>query len=108
MLGSCNLRQLRMVHAGLLHSALRAVFTLYIHRTAAPHVLQTQLVEAIEDTGFEASVLRQGASSDAVQLRVDGMTCGACSAAVEKALRAAPGVLSAAVNLIAGTAEVRS
>ncbi len=72
-----------------------------------PNVLQAQLVEAVEDTGFEASVLRQGAASDTVQLRVDGMTCGSCSAAVEKAVRAAPGVLTASVNLIAGTAEVR-
>ncbi len=72
-----------------------------------PYLLQAQLVEAVEDTGFEASILRQGASSDTVQLRVDGMTCGSCSAAVEKAVRAAPGVLTASVNLIAGTAEVR-
>ena len=70
-------------------------------------MLQAQLVEAVEDTGFEASILRQGACSDTVQLRVDGMTCGSCSAAIEKAVRAAPGVLAVSVNLIAGTAEVR-
>ena len=69
---------------------------------------QEQLAEVVEDTGFEGRVLGRGAASDAAQLRVDGMTCGACSAAVEKALRAAPGVLSASVNLMAGTAQVRS
>jgi Cu+-exporting ATPase len=68
---------------------------------------QAQLVEVVEDTGFEGRALGQGAASDSAQLRVDGMTCGSCSAAVEKALRAAPGVLSASVNLMAGTAEVR-
>ena len=70
-------------------------------------IAQAQLAEVVEDTGFEGRVLGKGAASDAAQLRVDGMTCGACSSAVEKALRAAPGVLSASVNLIAGTAEVR-
>ena len=39
-------------------------------------------------------------------LRVGGMTCGSCSAAVEAALRAVPGVQAAAVNLLSGVAEV--
>lgn len=67
---------------------------------------QEQLAEAVEDTGFEARVLGRG-DKDALQLRVGGMTCGACSSGVEAALRAAPGVLSASVNLIAGTAQAR-
>ena len=39
-------------------------------------------------------------------LQIDGMTCSACSSAVESALRAVPGVHDAAVNLLSGVAEV--
>ena len=37
---------------------------------------------------------------------VSGMTCAACSSAVEKALSRKEGVLSASVNLVTNTAEV--
>jgi copper ion binding protein len=40
------------------------------------------------------------------KLKVDGMTCGHCSARVEKALADLPGVDKAKVNLKKGTAEV--
>ncbi|MBX3396017.1 MAG: cadmium-translocating P-type ATPase [Phycisphaerae bacterium] len=40
------------------------------------------------------------------QLRIIGMTCGACAARVESALRRVPGIQSAAVNLLAETAVV--
>ena len=65
-------------------------------------------MEAIEACGFEARLLSsdRAADADIVMLRVSGMTCASCSAAAEAALRAQPGVLSAAVNLLAGTAEV--
>ena len=73
---------------------------------AVPGVrVQEHLVEAVEDAGFEARLVGQG-DKGTLQLRVGGMTCGSCSAAVEKALQAAPGVLSASVNLLAGTALV--
>ena len=39
-------------------------------------------------------------------LRVTGMTCGHCVAAVEKALRAQPGVRAATVSLDGGRARV--
>jgi copper ion binding protein len=69
------------------------------------------LVSAVEDAGFEArcaSVGRGwGPEADLATLRVGGMTCSSCSRAVEEALRARPGVLHAAVNLLGGTAEVR-
>lgn len=43
-----------------------------------------------------------------VKLNVTGMTCAACSARVEKAVRGVPGVIKADVNLLAGrlTAQV--
>jgi copper chaperone len=40
------------------------------------------------------------------RLKVSGMTCGHCRAAVEKALRSQPGVQNATVNLESGSAEV--
>ena len=42
-----------------------------------------------------------------IELKVDGMTCAACSARVERALSRVPGVESAAVNLLTGRAEVK-
>lgn len=44
--------------------------------------------------------------SDAVVLRVQGMTCGHCTAAVEKAVNALPGVSSASAELKEGTVTV--
>ncbi|CAN5765869.1 hypothetical protein BH23GEM6_BH23GEM6_06200 [soil metagenome] len=40
------------------------------------------------------------------RLQISGMTCGHCSAAVEKALLGQAGVRSATVHLEEGTAEV--
>lgn len=39
-------------------------------------------------------------------LSIEGMTCGHCTASVEKALRAVPGVTGVAVDLAAKTATV--
>ncbi|WP_158288841.1 heavy metal translocating P-type ATPase [Rubrivivax albus] len=43
-----------------------------------------------------------------IKLQVEGMTCASCVGRVERALKKVPGVLAAAVNLAAGTAEVRA
>lgn len=40
------------------------------------------------------------------ELKIDGMTCGHCSAAVKKALERVAGVESASVDLAAGRAAV--
>ncbi|SFK38534.1 heavy metal translocating P-type ATPase [Methylocapsa palsarum] len=45
-------------------------------------------------------------SNAALSLRIDGMECASCVARVEKAIRAAPGVASASVNLATKRAEV--
>lgn len=37
--------------------------------------------------------------SQTIVLKIEGMTCGHCKAAVEKALKAVPGVTSATVEL---------
>ncbi len=64
------------------------------------------LVTAVEDAGFEALLVgRKGLES--ARLEVGGMTCGACSSAVEAALGAVPGVTSASVNVITGEKQGR-
>lgn len=45
-------------------------------------------------------------STQRLNLRIEGMTCAACAARVEKALRAVPGVRQADVNFALGTAAV--
>lgn len=69
----------------------------------------------IQDTGFEAQVVdtsgaaaaeKRTPGAKAVQLRIGGMTCGACVASIENALRAQPGILSVSVALLAERAVV--
>ncbi len=55
------------------------------------------IAAAVADAGYEA-VLPPESKSAVVP--VGGMTCAACSAAVERSVRALPGVLSADVNLV--------
>eukprot|EP00882_Tetradesmus_deserticola_P007169 GHRQ01007548.1.p1 GENE.GHRQ01007548.1~~GHRQ01007548.1.p1 ORF type:complete len:744 (+),score=290.70 GHRQ01007548.1:392-2623(+) len=63
------------------------------------------LVAAVEDLGFDARLVSK-AGLECCSLGVQGMTCSACSSAVERALCAVPGVSSAAVSVLAGRAEV--
>ncbi|KAG2488440.1 hypothetical protein HYH03_012947 [Edaphochlamys debaryana] len=65
------------------------------------------LVDAIEDTGFDAALADEAQEPGAARLVVRGMTCAACSSAVEAALREVPGVSEASVNLLAGQALVK-
>ena len=67
--------------------------------------MQDVLIEAIEDAGFEGELMQE-ADSTSMTLQIEGMTCSSCSSAVETALRNQKGVVSAAVNLLAGRAEV--
>jgi Cu+-exporting ATPase len=63
------------------------------------------LAEAVEQIGFDAKVKPYAeASLTCTQLRlsVQGMTCSACSSAVEGALRRVPGVK---VSMRLGSAE---
>lgn len=46
-------------------------------------------------------------SEQQVQLQITGMTCGHCSAAVTRALKAVPGVTDAQVFLAEGIARVQ-
>jgi len=67
------------------------------------------MVEAIADAGFEA--LFEAAEPDApdsaaLHLAISGMTCAACSARIERVLKATDGVREAAVNLATETASL--
>ena len=68
------------------------------------------VLSAVEDAGFDASVLSAedapppraaaGAPPAKLTLVVEGMTCGACTSAAERALRSVAGVRSADVALL--------
>ncbi|MBL0402816.1 copper-translocating P-type ATPase [Microvirga aerilata] len=58
------------------------------------------VAEAIRAAGYEPA-------DSTVELKVAGMTCASCVSRVEKALRRAPGVLDASVNLATERATVR-
>ena len=62
-----------------------------------------KIAAAIEDAGFDAQPVPD---DDAAVLRIFGMTCASCSAAVEQALRSVPGVRSASVSLTLQQARV--
>ncbi|KAL4539494.1 hypothetical protein Ndes2437B_g02135 [Nannochloris sp. 'desiccata'] len=67
---------------------------------------EAQLIESIEDCGFDAKALAK-VDNNVATLHVSGMSCASCSSAVEAALRQLPGVAEAGVNLLTATAEVR-
>lgn len=64
-----------------------------------------QLVEAIDAAGFQAKLLSRG-GLESCTLGVLGMTCSACSSAVEKALKKLPGVSSATVSCVTNQGQV--
>lgn len=60
----------------------------------------TAVANAIRNAGYEPS-------ENAIELKIDGMTCASCVNRVEKALRRVPGVVDASVNLATERASVR-
>ncbi len=67
-----------------------------------------QFLKAVEDTGYGLYELAAATEPKALrtEIGVDGMTCAACSSAVERALRKLPGVSEASVNLATNRASV--
>jgi Cu+-exporting ATPase len=59
----------------------------------------SDFVQKVEQLGYTVP-------TEKLELKVSGMTCAACSARVEKRLKATPGVVSAAVNLVAEKAVI--
>lgn len=82
--------------------------------THGPGVSPEQLVEEVEDLGFEATLIEthgeavEGEDKELVDvLRIFGMTCASCSSSVEAALRNVDGVEDAVVNLATEEARIR-
>lgn len=81
----------------------------YLMLCSTQKVSCSELCQTIEDCGFEASIIKDGADAGVgdemdrrVYLEIGGMTCSACSLAVEKALKRLNGVNSAAVSAATG------
>ncbi len=69
-----------------------------------PAVLDAkQIMQKVEEAGYKAELPQEKARID---LTIQGMTCAACSARVQKALENLPGVLEAEVNLATEKARV--
>ncbi|WP_080403624.1 heavy metal translocating P-type ATPase [Burkholderia ubonensis] len=80
---------------------------------AAAGVTTAQLVDAVEQAGYQATpvaepepVIAPDAALGAVELDIGGMTCASCAGRVEKALANVPGVARASVNLATERATV--
>lgn len=66
--------------------------------------------ETIEDVGFEAALIEDNTGEGSIQvcrLRINGMTCTACSNSVESSLRGIHGVKKAQVALATEEAEIQ-
>jgi len=63
------------------------------------HAIRGSLVAAIKNAGY-------GVPEEPTELSIEGMTCASCVARVERALKAVPGVTSAAVNLATERATI--
>nr|WP_276553992.1 heavy metal translocating P-type ATPase [Burkholderia multivorans] len=84
---------------------------------ASVDVPAAQLVEAVEQAGYQATPVEPASSAatsepvahkaaHSVELDIDGMTCASCVSRVEKALAKVPGVTHASVNLATERATV--
>ncbi|GAB6157431.1 copper-exporting P-type ATPase CopA [Desulfotomaculum varum] len=63
-------------------------------------IKQAEIISKIEASGF-------GVAMEETEIRIQGMTCAACSARVERVLNRLPGVFQAAVNLATEKAAVK-
>lgn len=65
--------------------------------------------ETIEDVGFEVTLIKEekiDQSSQVCRVRINGMTCTACSSTVESTLKSLQGILTAQVALATEEAQV--
>ena len=67
-----------------------------------------RLIQVVRETGYEGRVEdeQRPAEEGRAELALSGMTCAACAARIERALKAQPGVRQAAVNLASERAVV--
>lgn len=100
--------------------------SLIMNRAAVQHdpsvLSPAKVAEVIEDCGFDATVLStedhtkdtsasasagpDACDSATTTLAIEGMTCGACTSAVESGLKDLPGVMSVSVSLLSERAIV--
>lgn len=69
-----------------------------------------QIVQTIEDCGFDASIVSSHGESQALHelvFKIGGMTCGACSASITNALTQSTGVVEVNVSLLTEEAVVK-
>jgi copper-transporting P-type ATPase V len=68
------------------------------------------LRDAVAKAGYELQLPEPPATEAAGErsLQIEGMTCGSCSARVQRALEKQPGVIDAQVNFATGVATVRT
>ncbi|KAL5212730.1 hypothetical protein ABZP36_023577 [Zizania latifolia] len=99
-------RGVRRVAVSLLQNRAHVVFDPALAK-------EEDIVEAIEDAGFEAELLPDSAVSQpkpqntlSGQFRIGGMTCAACVNSVEGILKKLPGVKRAVVALATSLGEV--
>lgn len=88
-----NMDGVQEVHVNLLSGKAAVSYT--SDQTGVP-----QMVKIIQDIGYEVP-------EEEVLLTVRGMSCAACVAKVEKAVKEIPGVTSVVVNLLAESAKVK-
>ncbi|KJE97126.1 hypothetical protein CAOG_010080 [Capsaspora owczarzaki ATCC 30864] len=69
-------------------------------------VSEESICAAINDMGFDASILPPPRESGKAVLEVTGMTCASCVASIEQSIGRLPGVESIAINLLGATAHV--
>ncbi|KAG8069908.1 hypothetical protein GUJ93_ZPchr0006g44464 [Zizania palustris] len=99
-------RGVRRVAVSLLQNRAHVVFDPALAK-------EEDIIEAIEDAGFEAELLQDSAVSQpkpqntlSGQFRIGGMTCAACVNSVEGILKKLPGVKRAVVALATSLGEV--
>jgi len=88
-----NMAGVQEVHVNLLSGKAAVAY-------ASDQVGVPQMVKLIQDIGYEVP-------EEEVLLTVRGMSCAACVAKVEKAIKGMPGVTSVVVNLTAESAKVK-
>ncbi|GBL52636.1 hypothetical_protein [Candidozyma auris] len=94
------------------HSVAVSLITNEAKVVHGTEVQPQQLVQAVEECGFDAHVASSKALTNptphfVAKINVSGMTCGACTSSVTEALEAVPGVESASVSLLTNTASVK-
>ena len=105
------------------HGAGDVSVSLMMNRAVVHHdpslLSPEQIAEIIEDSGFDATILStdtpsahtgkehgNGSQASTTTLAVEGMTCGACTAAIEGGLKDVAGVRSVSVSLLSERAVV--